>query len=194
MWTIFFIYACHWLPPVHTIDIVEEEQRIILQTDIETVLIQTKVSSTHVMFSQLAAETINIRRAISDDHVRNQLGKRQGRMNELIKASLDSSIKQISTIRQDYDQFFKDNAEPSDVKRAIEILGNFLSSMTGVPLARDYRRVLEQIRLIRLDNGEIRNLSFIIGNRTKKLQKFLVSSCSLEQFLFLVPKSFTQCY
>ncbi len=74
------------------------------------------------MLNQLAAETSNIRRAITDDHVRNQLGKGQNRMNDLIKASLDSSIKQISTIRQDFDHFFKDNAEPLDAKRAIEIL------------------------------------------------------------------------
>ena len=158
MWLFCFIYFCGWLPLAHSSDIVEEGRRIILQTDIETVLIQTKVSSTHNMLNQLAAETSNIRRAITDDHVRNQLGKGQNRMNELIRASLDSSIKQISTIRQDFDQFFKDNAEPSDAKRAIEILGNFLSSMTGVPSARDHRRVLEQIRLIKLDNGEIRNL------------------------------------
>ena len=144
MWNLLLISACLWLPLAHSIDIVEEGRRIILQTDIEIVLIQTQLSATNNMLNQLAAETSNIRRAIIDDHVRNQLGKGQDQMNELMKASLDSSIKQIGTIRQDYDQFFKDNPEPSDAKRAIEILGNFLSSMTGVPSARDHRRVLNR--------------------------------------------------
>ena len=86
-------------PPPHTVDIVEEGRRIILQTNIKTALIQTQLSSTNTMLNQLAAETKNIRRAIVDDHVRNQLGKRQDRKNEIMKASLDSLIKQIGTIR-----------------------------------------------------------------------------------------------
>ena len=38
------------------------------------------------------------------------------------------------------------------------ILGSFLSTMTGVPSARDHRRVLEQIRLLKLDIGELKSI------------------------------------
>ena len=68
-------------------------------------------------------------------------------------------MKQIETVESDFDQFFKDNIDlESKNKRAIEILGSFLSTMTGVPSARDHRRVLEQIRLSKLDSGELKSL------------------------------------
>ena len=43
-------------------------------------------------------------------------------------------------------------------KRAIEILGSFLSMITGVPLARDHRVVLEQLVAITNENKVIEGL------------------------------------
>ena len=34
-------------------------------------------------------------------------------------------------------------------KRAIEILGSFFSTVTGVPSARDHRKVIEQLNVLR---------------------------------------------
>ena len=55
-----------------------------------------------------------------------------------------------------FDQNNLDTYKVGPNKRAIEILGDFLSSITGVPSSRDHRRVLEQLRLIKMDEDERR--------------------------------------
>ena len=148
------------ISPTPAYDIAEEGKRVILQSDIETVLIHTKIGNVDEMLNHLLQEAGSIRTLALKDHVSNMLGKGRGRQNKLISASIISLIKQITIVKSDYDQFFKDNAEKGDSKskRAIEILGSFLSTMTGVPSARDHRKVLEQIRLLKLDSDEIRSL------------------------------------
>lgn len=147
------------IPSSHTLDIAEEGRRIILQSDIETVLIHTRLENVDNLLIHLQQEAATIRNMALHDHVSNKLGKGKARINKLISSSIISLIKQIQIVRQDYDQFFKDNAEPeNNIKRAIEILGSFLSTMTGVPSARDHRRVLEQVRALKLDSSEIRSL------------------------------------
>ena len=142
-----------------TYDIAEEGRRVILQSDIETVLIHTRVANIVSMLSHLQQEAANIRTSALKDHVSNRLGKGTGRQNKLISASVRALMKQIETVKSDFDQFFKDNIDlESKNKRAIKILGSFLSTMTGVPSARDHRRVLEQIRLLKLDSGELKSL------------------------------------
>ena len=142
-----------------TYDITEEGRRIILLSDIETVLIHTRVNNIATMLIHLQQEAANIRTTALKDHVSNRLGKGTGRQNKLISASVRALMKQIGTIKSDFDQFFKDKIDlESKNKRAIEILGSFLSTMTGVPSARDHRRVLEQIRLLKLESGELKSL------------------------------------
>ena len=43
-------------------------------------------------------------------------------------------------------------------RRAIEILGSILNTITGVPSAGEHRAVLEKIRLLRLDNENVNNM------------------------------------
>lgn len=146
-------------PETKAYDIAHDGTRIILQSDIETVLIHTKIDSIGSMLDHLTTDALSIKRAAVTDHVSNQLGNGRGRINKLVAASITASINQISTVQGDYLQFFEDNAEPeSNQKRALELLGSFLSTMTGVPSARDHRKVLEQIRLLKLDSSEIQTL------------------------------------
>ena len=49
-------------------------------------------------------------------------------------------------------------------KRAIEFLGNVISSITGVPSPREHRQVLEKLRLVNLDRAEMEQ---IIGKSTQ---------------------------
>ena len=142
-----------------TYDITEEGRRIILLSDIETVLINTRVSNIATMLDHLKQEAANIRTSALTDHVSNRLGKGKRRQNKLISTSVLSLMKQIETVKSDFDQFFKDKIDlESKNKRAIEILGSFLSTMAGVPSARDHRRALEQIRLLKLDSCELKSL------------------------------------
>ena len=142
-----------------TYDIAEEGRRIILQSDIETVIIHTRVANIASMLTHLQHEAANIRTSALKDHVSNRLGKGTGRQNKLISASVRALMEQIETYKSDFDLFFKDNIDlERKNKRAIEILGSFLSTMTGVPAARDHRRVLEQIRLLKMDSSELKSL------------------------------------
>ena len=43
-------------------------------------------------------------------------------------------------------------------KRALEILGSFLSTVTGVPSARDHRLLMEKVKMLRLESKGIEQL------------------------------------
>ena len=79
-------------------------------------------------------------------------------VNKLVLTSIIATVKQIEIVRKVFIKFFAENAEPNSNNRALEILGSFLSTMTGVPSARDHRKVLEQIKLLKLDSSEFTNL------------------------------------
>ena len=141
-----------------TYDIATEGQRIILQTDIETVLVHTKLGNLGQLLDKLLIEADGIRTSAIKDHVSNKVGNEGSRVNKLVSASIIATVKQIDIVRNDFIDFFAENAEPTNNKRALEILGSFLSTMTGVPSARDHRKVLEQIKLLKLDSSELTNL------------------------------------
>ena len=110
-------------------------------------------------------------------------------VNKLVSASILASVKQIEIIMEDFSSFIEQHAEQTGNKRALEILGSFLSTMTGVPLACDHRHVLEQIRLLKLDSEEMGDMlkrqngvnqdilstfhfqEFVIGNMSEKITK-----------------------
>ena len=71
-----------------TYDIAEEGRRIILQSDIETVLIHTRVDNVASMLTHLQQEAANIRMSALKDHMSNRLGKGTGRQNKLSSASV----------------------------------------------------------------------------------------------------------
>ena len=148
------------LAPNHAFDMTEEGRRVILQTDIETVLVHTRIDNVEHTLNHLLGEAQIIRKQASNTkHVRNSIEQGKGGIQKLLIGSIDAVIQQIISVRNDFYQFFQNNAETnSKDKRAIEILGSFLSTMTGVPSTRDHRRVLEQIRSLRLDSSEIRQL------------------------------------
>lgn len=122
-------------------------------------MIHTDIGNIKALLSQLTKDAKNLRTASTIDHVRNQLGKGDSKVNKLVASSIQATLHQIEIIHNELDLFFKDNQEKDNVhKRALEILGSFLSTMTGVPSARDHRKVLEQVRALKLDSGEIRGL------------------------------------
>ena len=66
------------------------------------------------------------------------------------------------------------NKQEIEIKRrGIEILGELISSVTGVPSARDHRAVLESMRLLRLDASEIKSLLKTNANSNQALLKSL---------------------
>ena len=57
-------------------------------------------------------------------------------------------------------------------KRALEILGDLISSVTGVPSARDHRKLLEQLQLLKLDKDELE----IVLKKSTETNKAILSS------------------
>ena len=71
---------------------------------------------------------------------------------------------------------FKLNKQEMEIKRrGIEILGELISSVTGVPSAQDHRAVLESMRLLRLDASEIKSFLKTNANSNQALLKSPVS-------------------
>ena len=124
----------------------------------ETVIINQKFQEVEIHLATLLDLANQIRQTTLEEHVRNHLGKGEGMVTKLVSASILADVKQIKIIMEDFSSFFEQHAEPTNGKRALEILGSFLSTMTGVPSAGDHRHVLEQIRLIRLDSEEMGNM------------------------------------
>ena len=61
-----------------------EGQRIILQMDIETVLIHTKLGNLGQLLDKLLVEADGIRASAINNHVRNKVGNEGSRVNKLV--------------------------------------------------------------------------------------------------------------
>ena len=62
-----------------------------------------------------------------------------------------------------------EKARNSRDKRALELLGSFLSTMTGVPSAHDHRKVLEQIKAIKFENSGLETLMSNLNDQNREL-------------------------
>ena len=67
------------------------------------------------------------------------------------------------------DNLLTEKARNSRDKRALEILGSFLSTMTGVPSAHDHRKVLEQIMAIKFENSGLETLMSNLNSQNREL-------------------------
>ena len=119
-----------------------------MQSDIETVLISTDCSS---LKGHIADVTDHI------DSLAHEILFSVNRLNadssKPIRGALDS-IKQLLRNQQvRLDRLFNEHELSIDrERRALEFLGSVLSSITGVPSARDHRKMAEQLNVLR-DQG-----------------------------------------
>ena len=67
----------------------------------------------------------------------------------------DRNINRAITKLEDFISIFSDDGLD---KRALEILGSFLSTVTGVPSARDHRLLMEKVKILRLKSKGIEQL------------------------------------
>ena len=87
------------------------------------------------------------------EHLNLEIGLRENTFNKLFERS-DSTVESDMT------------------KRAIEFIGDILSSISGVPSARDHRRMLEKMQLLKLDASELQ----IFMKKTTDTNKAILSS------------------
>ena len=129
-----------------------------MQEDIETIVITRKLQPTWAEIKQ-ARNQIAIIRKITLASLSNGLQNAanvQMRLSVLnaIEHNLKSMHDQINEYR--YDALGADNSRKE--KRALEFLGSWLSTITGVPSARDHRLVVEKIDAVRTENKGIERL------------------------------------
>ena len=77
-------------------------------------LIHTRVSKIANVLEHLKQEAANIRTTALTDHVSNRLGKGKGWLNKLISASVLALMRQIDTVKSDFDQFFRFSRFPDE--------------------------------------------------------------------------------
>ena len=150
--SIFIIF--HSLLSATSMDISSQGHDIILQHDVETLLVSTDLSPSRARLNEICIGIASIKKNLVSD-IRNSLMKDQKTVNRAILDSIRADELSISFIKRQYDTLFTKESNSKQSKRAFEILGSFLSTLTGVPSARDHRKMLEQIKAIRFSKREL---------------------------------------
>ena len=132
-------------------DINHEGREIILQHDIETVLITTKLSPMREELNHLGTGLRKVKQNLVSD-VQNAMVKNQRAINKALLDSIRASENSLKYLTKKLDSIAASRSTKGRSKRAFEILGSFLSAVTGVLSARDHRKILEQVRSIRVEN------------------------------------------
>ena len=146
----------HSLLTADSMDISAQGHDIILQHDVETLLVSTNLGPSRVRLTEILNGIKGIKKNLVSD-IRNALLKDQKMVNRAILDTVRADELTINFISRQYTALFTKSVQEKD-KRAFELLGSFLSTMTGVPSARDHRKMLEQIRAIRFSNKGLEKL------------------------------------
>ena len=128
-------------------DINHEGREIILQYDIETVLITTKLSPMREELKNLSTGLRKVKQNLVSD-VQNAMVKNQRAINKALLDSIRASENSLKYLTKELDSIVASRSTKGKSKRAFEILGSFLSTVMGVPSAKDHRKILEQVRSI----------------------------------------------
>ena len=92
-------------------------------------------------------------------------------MVKLIVGILNVLTESIQQEVADIDNLFINH--DTRAKRSLELLGDFLSACTGVPSARDHRKLMEQIKMLELDSRSLANLMGESNSRQQKVIELL---------------------
>ena len=131
---------CSLKPPASSsLDISAQGSSIILQHDIEAILITTDLAPYREQLHDIARGIRIIKQNLVSD-VRNTLVKDQKAVNRAMLNSIRTDELNLKFITAQLDSLLTAKAKSPKDKRALEILGSFLSTMTGVPSARDHRK------------------------------------------------------
>ena len=101
--------------------------------------------------------------------IRNALVKDQRSINKALLESIRASESTITYLSKEFDTLYKEKGQSKKSKRAFEVLGSFLLTITGVPSARDHRKLLQQIGAIRFENKGIEALLVRQNQQSQKL-------------------------
>ena len=129
-----------------------------MQSDVDTILIHTKLGPIFEHLQSSETELRTIQNSIIQS-ARNKImaGDYDSKFVKALVGIVRGNMETISALKF---RLSKVTQPASSVKskRALEILGDFLSGITGVPSASDHRKTLEQIKMLELDRRSIMNL------------------------------------
>ena len=174
------LFVCS-LSPFSALDINSQGKDIIVQHDIETILVMTDLSPTRGQLDEITKGLKVVKQNLISD-VRNTLIKEQKAVDTAILNSIRTDESSVKFFSKQMDTLLTEKARNNRDKRALEILGSFLSTMTGVPSARDHRKVLEQIKAIKFENRGLETLMSNLNNQNREL---------LSRFLYTRYRNYT---
>ena len=168
MASIVIILALLLIHPLTALDFSLQGKKVILQTDLDTIVIHARMEPVRKQLSDLQLEVNSIRRTVMAEAVNDIKGKEEH--SDMIKIIVGILNVLSDTVVQEIDEidilFSKENNRKT---RALEILGDFLSTCTGVPSAREHRKLMEQVKMLELDSQSLANLMEASNEHTEKV-------------------------
>ena len=150
------------------LDFSYQSKKVVLQLDMDTVVIHTKIEPVRLQLIDLQLEISSIKRAVMTETLNSLKGKDEhAEMSKIIIGILNVLSDSVEQAISDIDHIFVDY--DSKEKRALEILGDFLSTCTGVPSAREHRKLMEQVKMLELDSRSLANLMGESSDRQEKV-------------------------
>jgi hypothetical protein len=164
-----------------TLDISQANQKVTMQSEVETVLITTDLRVAFGTIAKANAQLSKISREIIDDRtITSQRGREWGlKKLKAIKGMTILLRDAELNLEEVFNSLSADNMTKG--KRAIEFLGDLLSGMTGVPSASDHRKIIEELKLLKIDSEGIKDLM----TRTNREQKQILSALHVHSNSFL---------
>ena len=99
----------------------------------------------------LGNNTQRIQKTILMQVIHNEIGSNKGKWNfqKETVGILNENLNKIRVLRGKLSELAELPSDTGKTERSFELLGSVISTITGVPLARDHRKVLEQILSVR---------------------------------------------
>jgi len=144
--------------PANTMDSTHEGVKVILQSDVQTIVITRNVRPLKDQLAKLLNDSSQIR-MLAAAAPENKLKGDNSRVNKLIYTSLISNERAVQYAANEFNDLMNSEEGASDrSKRALEILGSFLSAITGVPSPQQHRKLMEQVHMIKIESTGIKQL------------------------------------
>ena len=153
------------------IDLIEEGRKVIIQRDVEHILVKLNLKNTLDTLNSIGKSIFMAKRTLAS----NTLDSESDSNLKPFFKQLDYLAQQTEIRINAINGVFVINQQENKIsrKRGLEILGDILSWGTGVPSARDHRQVLENLKLLRLDNNEMKSMLASSTNTNKAILRSL---------------------
>ena len=142
------------LPTTQCIDRSYNSTRIVLQTDMDTVIIHTDLRALQTALKHTKGELATAQIGVVINMIGQQTTSKKHKILGDVLRSLEGEIDDALDRLKQIFATHRTDRQP----RAFEFLGDMLSGITGVPSARDHRRLLEEVRMLKLDNEGVKIL------------------------------------